>query len=101
MLLTTVLFGLLPAVRNSRTATLRVAASPGRWSAGRALLVVELALSVVLLTGAALLVQGGLRRSRVAGTRSRRAAAEARRPLSGQAASAGGPLSTVIEKRGA
>ena len=57
MLLTTVLFGLLPAVRNSRTATLRVAASPGRSSAGRALLVVELALSIVLLAGAALLVQ--------------------------------------------
>ena len=56
VLLTTVLFGLLPAVRNSRTATLRVAASPGRWSAGR-VLVVELALSVVLLAGTALLVQ--------------------------------------------
>ena len=57
VLLTTVLFGLLPAVRTSRTETLRVAASPGAWSAGRALLVVELALSVVLLAGAALLVQ--------------------------------------------
>ena len=57
VLLTTVLFGLLPAVRTSRTEMLRVAASTGGWSAGRGLLVVELALSVVLLAGAALLVQ--------------------------------------------
>ena len=57
VLLTTLLFGLLPAIRTSRTETLRVAASPGRWSAGRALLVVELALSVMLLAGAALLIQ--------------------------------------------
>ena len=57
VLLTTVLFGLLPALRTSRTDTLRVAASSGGWSTGRALLVAELALSVVLLAGAALLVQ--------------------------------------------
>ena len=57
VLLTTVLFGLLPALRTSRTDTLRVAASAGGWATGRALLVVELALSVVLLAGAALLVQ--------------------------------------------
>ena len=57
VLLTTLLFGLLPAIRTSRTDTLRVGAGPGRWSAGRALLVVELALSVVLLAGAALLMQ--------------------------------------------
>ncbi len=57
VLLTTLLFGLLPAVRTTRTDMLRVAASPGGWSAGRALLVVELALSVMLLGGAALLVQ--------------------------------------------
>ena len=57
VLLTTLLFGLLPAIRTSRTDTLRVGAGPGRWSAGRALLVVELALSVVLLAGAALLIQ--------------------------------------------
>ena len=57
VLLTTVLFGLLPALRTSRTDTLRVAASTGGWSTGRALLVAELALSVVLLAGAALLVQ--------------------------------------------
>ena len=57
VMLTTLLFGLLPAIRTSRTDTLRVTASPGRWSAGRALLVVELALSVVLLGGAALLIE--------------------------------------------
>ena len=57
VLLTTLLFGLLPAVRTTRTDMLRVAASPGGWSAGRALLVVELALSVMLLGGAALLGQ--------------------------------------------
>ena len=57
VLLTTLLFGLLPAIRTSRTETLRVGAGSGRWSAGRALLVVELALSVVLLAGAALLMQ--------------------------------------------
>ena len=57
VVLTTLLFGLLPAIRTSRTDTLRVTAAPGRWSGGRALLVVELALSVVLLAGAALLVQ--------------------------------------------
>ena len=57
VMLTTLLFGLLPAIRTSRTDTLRVTASPGRWSAGRALLVVELALSVMLLGGAALLIQ--------------------------------------------
>ena len=57
VLLTTVLFGLWPALRASRTETLRVAASPGRWSAGRALLVVELALSVVLLAGAVFLIR--------------------------------------------
>ena len=55
--LTTLLFGLLPAIRTSRTDALRVAAAPGRWSGGRALLVVELALSVVLLAGAGLLIQ--------------------------------------------
>ena len=53
VLVTTVLFGLWPAVRTSRTETLRVAGSSGQWSAGRALLVVELALSVMLLAGAA------------------------------------------------
>ena len=57
VLVTTVLFGLWPAVRTSRTETLRVAGSSGQWSAGRALLVVELALSVMLLAGAALLIQ--------------------------------------------
>ena len=57
VLLTTVLFALLPALRTSRTDTLRVGACAGGWSTGRALLVVELALSVVLLAGAALLVQ--------------------------------------------
>ena len=57
VLVTTVLVGLWPAVRTSRTETLRVAGSSGQWSAGRALLVVELALSVMLLAGAALLIQ--------------------------------------------
>ena len=57
VMLTTLLFGLLPAIRTSRTDTLRVTASPGRWFGGRALLVVELALSVVLLGGAALLIE--------------------------------------------
>ena len=57
VLLTTLLFGLLPAIRATRTDTLRVAAGAGRWAGGRALLVVELALSVVLLAGAALLVR--------------------------------------------
>ena len=57
VLVTTVLFGLWPVVRTSRTETLRVAGSSRQWSAGCALLVVELALSVMLLAGAALLIQ--------------------------------------------
>ena len=57
VVLTTLLFGLLPAIRTSRTDTLRVAASPGRWSAGRALLIVELALAVVLLAGSGLFIR--------------------------------------------
>ena len=57
VLVTTVLFALWPVVRTSRTETLPVAGSSGQWSAGCALLVVELALSVMLLAGAALLIQ--------------------------------------------
>ena len=56
-LVTAVAFGLLPALQTSRTETLRVVATRGRSAAGRALLVVELALSVVLLVGAALLIR--------------------------------------------
>ena len=55
--LTTLLFGLLPAIRTSRADTLRGTAASGRWSGWRALLIVELALSVALLAGAALLIQ--------------------------------------------
>ncbi len=56
-LLTAFAFGFVPALHSSRTETLRVATSPGRSAAGRAPLVAELALSVVLLVGAALLIR--------------------------------------------
>ena len=57
LLVTTVLFARWPVVRTSRTETLRVAGSSGQWSAGCALLVVELGLSVMLLAGVAWLIQ--------------------------------------------
>jgi putative ABC transport system permease protein len=56
-LVTAVVFGLVPALHTSRTDSLRVSASPGGSTAGRVLLVAELALSVVLLVGAALLIR--------------------------------------------
>ena len=56
-LVTAVAFGLLPALQTSRTETLRVFATRGRSVVGRALLVAELALSVVLLPLGALIVQ--------------------------------------------
>ena len=57
VVLTTLLFGLLPAIRTSRTDTLRAPTGSAGWSVGRALLVAELALAVMLLAGAALLIR--------------------------------------------
>ena len=56
--LTAMAFGLLPALQASRTEELRVSAQAGRRAtAGRALLTVEIALSLLLLIGATLLVR--------------------------------------------
>ena len=52
-LLTAVAFGLLPAIQASRTDMLRVTVVTGRANAGSVLVIAELALSVVLLVGAA------------------------------------------------
>ena len=55
---TALAFGLLPALQASRTEGLKVsAASARRATAGRALLIVEIAISLVLLVGATLLIQ--------------------------------------------
>jgi predicted permease len=56
--LTASAFGLLPALQASRTERLRVSAQSGRGATGgRALLTVEIALSLMLLIGATLLVR--------------------------------------------
>jgi predicted permease len=57
-LLTAMVFGLLPALHTSRIEGLRLSASSGRRAAaGRALMTVEIALSLMLLIGATLLVR--------------------------------------------
>ena len=56
---TTVVFGLLPAIRSSRTQELRVGTAQAghRLAGGRAVLAVEIALSLMLLVGAVLLIR--------------------------------------------
>jgi predicted permease len=57
-LVTGVLFGLIPAFQTTRAEFLRVSASTSRrTAAGRSLMVAELTLSIVLLAGAALLLE--------------------------------------------
>jgi putative ABC transport system permease protein len=57
-IVTGVVFGVIPAFQTTRSASLRVwAPSPANTHAGRLLMVVELALAIVLLTGAGLLLQ--------------------------------------------
>ncbi len=51
------LFGIAPAVRQSRAPSSRPGAGPGRQWTSRALLVMQVAMSIVLLSGAALLAQ--------------------------------------------